>query len=68
MNLRFRIVAGITAHMKKMDFMRLVELLKNDSGLLPSEQGQPDWIVSNKEFIPEQTLKFVPRENIQVFY
>lgn len=68
MNLRFRIVAGITTHLKKLYFIRLMDLLKQDSELLNSEQGQPDWIISSNinEITHDRTLKFVPRENIQV--
>uniref|UniRef100_A0A915ECJ1 DNA ligase IV n=1 Tax=Ditylenchus dipsaci TaxID=166011 RepID=A0A915ECJ1_9BILA len=62
-DLKFRIVAGITSHIKKLDFVRLMELLKGDEQLLSSD-SQPDWLAS--QIKPDKKLKIVPRQNIQV--
>ncbi|KAI1721359.1 ATP dependent DNA ligase domain-containing protein [Ditylenchus destructor] len=61
--IRFRIVAGISAHLKKLDFMRLMGLLQQDASLLSSDT-QPEWIAGTVK--PFKNFKFIPRQNIQV--
>ena len=61
--MRFRVVAGITSHLKRIDYDRIMRLLNRDDELLNGFE-QPSWISGSVSL--GRNVKFVPRPNIQV--